>query len=729
MTPTSRAPLYPYATAGLVALNLVAGATMGRLFTSADVVWEILAAVLGGHAIAFLARSRAWSGALTALAALAAGTALVTWLVFPETTAFGLPTSETWASATTALADARRNFGVVLAPTIATPGFRLACVFAVATFAAIADWGAFRVGVTVEAAVPAFTIFVFSSVLSTAEFRAPAALAFAAALVGWLVLHNAEFGARERPWFGDMRAAGSRAILRGGAGLGAVAVVGAAIGLMLPFTQDPPAVAWRDRDNKPRTTVSPLVDIRARLVQRGNSEVFSVDSPVRAYWRLTSLDRFDGRIWSSRSSYRDVRGGRDVPDPGPPGSPVVQRFTIKSLASIWLPAAYAPISTPTAPDIAYDPASSSFITAEETSDGLAYDVTSNIAVPTAQMLGGQSPTPGLRSQLAVPQLDARVTRLAAEITGRVGTPYEKALALQRFFRSGRFQYDLRVPAGHSGDALTNFLFNSRRGYCEQFAGSYAVLARLAGLPARVAVGFTAGEPDPDVANRLVVREINAHAWPEVYLGQAGWVAFEPTPGRGVPGGEGYTGIPESQANAEQPSSATTAAPTTIAPEPTVAPTPVTTPVASPDESSPWRTVILVAVAVAAAVGAYAGAIPAVVAIRRRNRWSSARTPEDRALLAWREAGTALSEAGHRAPRGATPAQVAHSAAPLVGSEAPRLDRLASTTVVAVYAPPRLRSEDIDTARADADVVAAAALAGLSRPQRLRRALDPRRLRT
>ena len=69
-----------------------------------------------------------------------------------------------------------------------------------------------------------------------------------------------------------------------------IAVLGAALGLILPFTQDPPAVAWRDRQNKPRTTVSPLVDIRPRPFQRGESEVFTVDSPVRAYWRLTALD-------------------------------------------------------------------------------------------------------------------------------------------------------------------------------------------------------------------------------------------------------------------------------------------------------------------------------------------------------------------------------------------------------------------------------------------------------
>jgi len=103
-----------------------------------------------------------------------------------------------------------------------------------------------------------------------------------------------------------------------------------------------------------------------------------------------------------------------------------------------------------------------------------------------------------------------------------------------------------VPPGSGAGALERFLFETRRGYCEQFAGAFAVLARAAGLPTRVAVGFTPGDLGND--GRYRVRGLHAHAWPEVHLEGAGWVAFEPTPGRGNPTAEAYTGVPAAQAS-------------------------------------------------------------------------------------------------------------------------------------------------------------------------------------
>src|SRR5205807_7574135 len=130
--------------------------------------------------------------------------------------------------------------------------------------------------------------------------------------------------------------------------------------------------------------------------------------------------------------------------------------------------------------------------------------------------------------------------------------------------------------------LERFLFDVRRGYCEQFAGSYGVLARIVGLPTRVAVGFTQGELGTDELYH--VRGLNAHAWPEVWLQGYGWTYFEPTPGRGEPGMEDHTGVPASQAVPANPSTATTSPPTTTAPNQpsarpatTEAPTPVSAP--------------------------------------------------------------------------------------------------------------------------------------------------------
>jgi len=139
-----------------------------------------------------------------------------------------------------------------------------------------------------------------------------------------------------------------------------------------------------------------------------------------------------------------------------------------------------------------------------------------------------------------------VSDLAEQLTTGAESGYEQALALQNFFRDGSFTYDANVAPGHSGNRIEEFL-STRRGYCEQFAGTFAAMARSLGLPARVAVGFTVGEADPDDPDLYVVRGKHAHAWPEVHLPGVGWVAFEPTPGRGAPGAQNYTGVAENQA--------------------------------------------------------------------------------------------------------------------------------------------------------------------------------------
>ena len=116
------------------------------------------------------------------------------------------------------------------------------------------------------------------------------------------------------------------------------------------------------------------------------------------------------------------------------------------------------------------------------------------------------------------------------------------LTLQDWFRS-EFQYSLNVPQGHSTSAIEAFLRN-RIGYCEQFAGTFAAMARSLGVPARVAVGYTQGLEQPDGSRQVLGK--NAHAWPEIWFDGLGWVPFEPTPGRGAPGAEEYTGVAPAQ---------------------------------------------------------------------------------------------------------------------------------------------------------------------------------------
>ncbi|WP_324277394.1 transglutaminase-like domain-containing protein [Blastococcus brunescens] len=93
-------------------------------------------------------------------------------------------------------------------------------------------------------------------------------------------------------------------------------------------------------------------------------------------------------------------------------------------------------------------------------------------------------------------------------------------------RDNGFIYSLSTSPGTTGDDLVDFL-RLRRGYCEQYAGAMAVMVRAAGVPARVALGYTPGTEQPD-GSRLITSD-DAHAWVEVYFEDLGWVPFDPTP--------------------------------------------------------------------------------------------------------------------------------------------------------------------------------------------------------
>jgi hypothetical protein len=129
-----------------------------------------------------------------------------------------------------------------------------------------------------------------------------------------------------------------------------------------------------------------------------------------------------------------------------------------------------------------------------------------------------------------------VTTLTAQVTAGATTAFDKAEALRRWFTdpANGFTYSLNVPPGDSGDTLVDFL-NNRTGFCEQYASAMAIMLRAAGVPARVAVGFTQGVQDPD--GSYTISSNDAHAWVEVLFDKAGWVRFDPTPLGGGQGGE------------------------------------------------------------------------------------------------------------------------------------------------------------------------------------------------
>lgn len=132
--------------------------------------------------------------------------------------------------------------------------------------------------------------------------------------------------------------------------------------------------------------------------------------------------------------------------------------------------------------------------------------------------------------LALPgEIPARVLSLARELTATAPTPYDRAQAIEAYLRT--FPYTLDVPVPPFGrDVVDYFLFDLQQGYCDYYATAMVVLARAAGLPARLVVGYASGIYDADNA-RYVVTEAHAHSWVEIYFADYGWVEFEPTVNR------------------------------------------------------------------------------------------------------------------------------------------------------------------------------------------------------
>jgi hypothetical protein len=140
--------------------------------------------------------------------------------------------------------------------------------------------------------------------------------------------------------------------------------------------------------------------------------------------------------------------------------------------------------------------------------------------------------------------------LALELTVAEPTPYDQALAIENYLRAFPYTLDLKAPPADR-DIVDYFLFDLKRGYCDYYASAMVVLARAAGLPARLVIGYGSGAYRPEEA-RFVVTEADAHAWAEIYFPGYGWVEFEPTASRpavwrpSYPGQEAQLGAVEPQ---------------------------------------------------------------------------------------------------------------------------------------------------------------------------------------
>ena len=733
-------------TLALTAVTVAVVVGFVRLFADGSFLVPLMATAVTGHAISWWGRRQDWPTALSAIATLAGVAVVATWTVLPETTFFGVPTRETLSIAGQQLSLARTAFRTAVAPAPVLDGFVLASVVGVALVAVMSDWAAFRIQTSFEACVPGFTLFLFTAALGTDRHRGLALVLFVGSALAFLLVSQLGRQTRTGTWFGGRAGTGPFWLVQAGAALGLVAVLaGLFVGPALPGADDEALLKYKN-SNRPgpanRSTVSPLVDIRGRLVERADIEVFTVKSNQRAYWRLTSLDTFDGTIWSSNDKYRSADGRlRTDVQTAPDASEAVQEFALSALGSIWLPAAFRPERVSGVEGVAYNSDTGSLITDEDFADGLTYQVQSKIPVLGPEQLAtapAVAPNEILLGYGSEPPVSPRVRAEAARIVAGATTPYARAKALQDYFHRG-FRYDLNASPGHGSAALERFLFRTRAGYCEQFAGSYAVMARLVGLPSRVAVGFTPGELQAD--GLYHVRDEHAHAWPEVYLHGFGWVAFEPTPGRGAPGAESYTGRPEQQDQAGSSTTATTVpnTPTTAPAENDLAPT-TTSPEQNPDLSTaesadaadddgPGRWAI-VGLAMVVLLLLWLGGVPLLVRMRRNRLRAAAETSADRVVVAWDEASEALRQAGLPRRLAETPAEYAARAgrrADMPDDASVALRSLATDAAAAIFAGGDLPQEVATRAEGSARRVVESLRDRAGVREQLWWAVDPRQL--
>lgn len=237
------------------------------------------------------------------------------------------------------------------------------------------------------------------------------------------------------------------------------------------------------------------------------------------YWRGPVLWRTDGRRWERAPPW----AGEAPPVRGE-GRAVEYTVTLEPHDKRWLFALDLPTRTPA--DAARRPGQE--LLAEEPIRALRRDT-----FRSALEYAIAPPTP-LQRQMALalpedrnPRARALARRWRTEgLAGRALV--ERALD---HFRGEDFYYT-RQPPPLGREAVDDFLFGSRRGFCEHYAAAFTTLMRAAGLPARVVTGYQGGEYNP-VGDYLVVRQSNAHAWSEVWLEDAGWLRVDPT--RVVPG--------------------------------------------------------------------------------------------------------------------------------------------------------------------------------------------------
>jgi transglutaminase-like putative cysteine protease len=257
-------------------------------------------------------------------------------------------------------------------------------------------------------------------------------------------------------------------------------------------------------------SVSGAVAFRARFRS-------TLPRPEDRYWRGPVLHEFDGRSWR-----RPQGQAFPLPQVRYSGAPVRYEITLEPHARRWVFALDLPSAWPVREAIqAYD---FTLLTPRPVNNVAAFEL---VSYPS-HVAGLELPQSMRRKDLSLPDdgSNARAVALGRELRARHGDPAGVVRALLDMFHEQPFEYTLQPPR-LADNAVDEFLFTTRKGFCEHYASAFTIVMRAAGIPARVVTGYQGGEFNP-YGGYLIVRQSDAHAWSEVWLDGGGWRRVDPT---------------------------------------------------------------------------------------------------------------------------------------------------------------------------------------------------------
>jgi protein-glutamine gamma-glutamyltransferase len=327
--------------------------------------------------------------------------------------------------------------------------------------------------------------------------------------------------------------------------IGAVAVL-AALAVVV-VDPDPGRGRTRYGDTPEARRIAPYVAVVPDLDtgvrgDPGNAVVLRIRASAPDFWRAQTFDAWDGRVWHRTgltvSTFPEAGAGSVSPGVGDVeggGTTFVQHVTVEAPFFTALVGAYRidQVDSPVPAVLVHGDGTVEL--GQPLGRGSEYTVISLRQPVTPDLLRDPSHDPLTQgippfiadTYLPLPVTPSRVSALAHQLTDGVLDTYDKVRALESWLGTNTTYTRDIPPLPDGADAVEQFLFVDRRGFCEQIASALAVMLRSVGVPARIATGFVPGS-ESALGGEFTSRASDAHAWVEVWFPDIGWQAFDPT---------------------------------------------------------------------------------------------------------------------------------------------------------------------------------------------------------